>query len=165
MPNNLFLRINTFIFLLTFFISFNCYSQTLTGKVIAITDGDTFKLFTNDSIVHRVRLASIDCPEKKQPFSKRAKQFASDAIFGKEVRVEVFSKDRNGRLIANVHYSTNLILNEELLKCGLAWHFIKYSEDAALKQMEDEARAAGLGLWQDKDPVPPWEWRASKKKK
>jgi hypothetical protein len=28
---------------------------------------------------------------------------------------------------------------------------------------EDEARARRAGLWQDKQPVPPWEWRSKTK--
>lgn len=48
-------------------------SQAITGKVIGIMDGDTFKFLTADSTVVKVRLANIDCPEKKQAFSARAK--------------------------------------------------------------------------------------------
>ena len=29
--------------------------------------------------------------------------------------------------------------------------------------LERDARAAHRGLWADKAPVPPWEWRASEK--
>ena len=31
--------------------------------------------------------------------------------------------------------------------------------------MEDDARAKKIGLWQDKNAIPPWEWRANKKTK
>jgi micrococcal nuclease len=47
---------------------------------------------------------------------------------------------------------------------GLAWHFTRYSDDATLADAEGEARTAGRGLWADRDPVPPLEWRASAKK-
>lgn len=132
---------------------------TLTGKVIAITDGDTFKLLTKDSVTHKIRLASIDCPERKQPFSTKAKSFVSDAIFGKEVTVKTQGKDRYGRYIGWVYYDDSKILNEELLKSGLAWHYHKYSKDQNLQKMEDHARVQKLGLWADKTPIPPWEWR------
>ena len=148
-----------------FFVSFSCKAQIISGKTVAITDGDTFKLLTADSTLYRVRLANIDCPERRQPFSKRAKQFASDAIFGKEVCIEVLSTDRNGRLIANVFYDANLVLNEEFLKAGLAWHFRRYSRDPGLQQLEDRARKAKVGLWITQDAVPPWEWRSSKRVK
>ena len=155
---------NKFSFLVALLISLSCFSQQINGKVVAITDGDTFKLLTNDSIVHRIRIANIDCPERKQPFSKRAKQFTADAIFGKKIEVEVLNTDRYGRLIANVFYDNGLILNEELLRFGYAWHYKKYSKDQNLQAIEDEARINKIGLWQDSMSIPPWEWRAMKKK-
>ena len=45
----------------------------------------------------KVRLASIDCPERNQPYAGRARQFLSDAIFGRQVTVVIDSKDRYGR--------------------------------------------------------------------
>ena len=59
----------------------------LTGRVIAITDGDTFKVVTQDAVQHIIRIAHIDCPERNQPFSKRAKQFASDAIYLQTLKI------------------------------------------------------------------------------
>jgi endonuclease YncB( thermonuclease family) len=57
----------------------------------------------------------------------------------------------------------NQLLNHELVKGGFAWWFKKYALDnETLKQLETEARKAKRGLWIDKDPVPPWEWRSSK---
>jgi endonuclease YncB( thermonuclease family) len=144
---------------------FELTKDTITGKVVAITDGDTFKLLSKDSIIHRIRIANIDCPERKQPFSKRAKQFTSEAIFGKNVKVEILSTDRYGRYIGIVIYNDSLILNNELVKNGMAWLYIKYSDDKVLQKLEDEARARKVGLWQDKNATPPWEWRAHKKKK
>jgi endonuclease YncB( thermonuclease family) len=131
----------------------------LSGRVVGVMDGDTFKLLTQDSTLVKVRVANIDCPEKKQAFSKRAKQFTSDAIFNKGVQVEVMGTDRYGRTIGNVRYGKNLNLSEELLKHGLAWHFKRYSKDKSLQQMEDEARDNRVGLWGDPDPVAPWDWR------
>jgi len=159
----------TFIFL---FISLSIVSQNskgknilVEGKVIGIIDGDTFKLLTQDLIQIKVRLANIDCPENKQPFSSKAKQFVSDAIFGKQVTIHVLKKDRYGRSIANVNYDDSLDLSQELLKQGLAWHYLQYSKDPLLQKLEDQAKKEKLGLWKDKDPIPPWEWRKNEKKK
>jgi endonuclease YncB( thermonuclease family) len=145
--------------------SIACGSQTLTGKVIGIMDGDTFKLLTPDSTVVKVRLANIDCPEKKQPFCNRAKEFTSQAIFGKTVCIDVLKKDRYRRSIAIVFYNDSLNLNNELIINGLAWHYIKYSKDPELQTMEDIARKNKIGLWQEVNAIPPWEWREYKKKK
>lgn len=143
----------------------NLKKETITGKVVAITDGDTFKLLTKDSIQIKVRLANIDCPERKQAFSKKAKQFTSDAIFSKTVKIEVLNTDRYGRLIAIVIYNDSLNLNHELVKNGLAWHFVKYSKDIILQKLEDKARVNKVGLWEDVNAIPPWEWRSNRKKK
>ena len=45
----------------------------------------------------------------------------------------------------------------------MAWHYIRYSENARLARAECDARAAGRGLWAEKAPVAPWTWRASEK--
>ena len=139
--------------------------QTITGKVVAITDGDTFKLLTKDSTLIKVRLANIDCPERKQPFSNIAKQFVSKAIFSKTVKLNVLKKDRYRRYISNVIYDDSLSLCHELVKNGLAWHYRKYSKDSILQDLEDNARRNKIGLWQDKNAMAPWEWRDKKKKK
>ena len=52
-----------------------------------------------------------------------------------------------------------------MVKAGLAWHYKQYSKDKRLAELEADARAAKRGLWADKSQVPPWEWRASIKKK
>ena len=158
----------------TFLLTLNSFSfksleeinkETIIGKVVAITDGDTFKLLKEDSTLIRVRVANIDCPERKQPFSKRAKQFTSDAIFGKSVTLEVLKKDRYRRLISNVIYDDTLILSQELIKKGLAWHYLKYSKDSLLQSLHDTAKANKIGLWQDENVIAPWDWRDVKKRK
>jgi len=138
-------------------------NKIIHGKVTAITDGDTFKLLTKDSTLIRVRLANVDCPERKQPFSTKAKQFVSDAIFGDNINISVLKKDRYGRFIANVIYSDSLNLSEELVKHGLAWHYVKYSSDNTLQAKEDTAKENKIGLWQDPTSIAPWVWRANKK--
>ena len=147
-------------------ISYDSKRETIIkGKVIAITDGDTFKLLTADSIQIKVRLANIDCPERKQPFSNKAKQFVSEAIFNKTITLHVLKKDRYRRFISNVIYDDTLSLCHELVKNGLAWHYVKYSKDTTLQKLEDNARLNKIGLWQDTKAVAPWQWRDNKKKK
>jgi len=72
--------------------------------------------------------------------------------------VAVQDKDRYGRYIAQVHYGRK-DLGKELLRNGMAWHYVRYSSDKNLQQLEDRARAAKVGLWVDENAVPPWEWR------
>ncbi len=108
----------------------------------------------------RIRLHGIDCPEKRQPFGNRAKQFASALVFGKTVTVNVLDVDRYGRTVGEVILPDGQVLNHELVRAGLAWWYRRYApDDDTLAQLEADARAAKRGLWADAEPVPPWEWR------
>ena len=144
------------------FLSSCTEALPLSGKVVAIADGDTFTLLTADRKMVKIRMHGIDCPEKKQPYGKVAKDFTSAAIFGKPVTVDITGTDRYRRSIGIVHYSNNKVLNEELLKAGLAWHYIKYDKSAAWQQMERKAKAGLLGLWNADDAIAPWQWRKIK---
>ncbi|MDP3113817.1 MAG: thermonuclease family protein [Candidatus Cloacimonadaceae bacterium] len=138
------------------------YAKQITGKVIAVQDGDTITVLKG-KISYRIRLDGIDCPEKSQPYGNRAKQFTSDMVFGKKVKIIFLSKDRYGRYLGVVHAPNGMILNHKLLKAGLAWHYKQYNKEKLLSEMERTARSNGVGLWADKNPIPPWEFRRKKK--
>lgn len=137
--------------------------KQIQGKIVGITDGDTVKLLTVDKTLIKVRVANIDCPERKQPYSERAKQFTSNQIFEKQVKLEYLKKDRYGRYICNIIYDDSLNLSKQLLKNGMAWHYVKYSDDESLQVLEDVAKKNKVGLWQDPNAIPPWEWRSNKR--
>ncbi|MBO6185719.1 MAG: thermonuclease family protein [Chryseobacterium sp.] len=140
------------------------FSQNKSYKVIGVKDGDTVEILM-DGKPQVVRLSHIDCPEKKQPFGNNAKQFASDLCFGKKVKLSTgWKKDRNKRLLAEIILSNGKNLNKELVKNGFAWHYKKYSKDNSYDDLEKQARKQKLGLWTDKSPTAPWEWRKSRKK-
>ena len=109
------------------------------------------------------RLACIDCPERRQPFGKRAKQFTSLLAFGKQVRVHVIDWDRYGRAVGWVYVNDDdgqeICVNRELVRAGLAWVYRRYCRPPELLKLEEEAREAGRGLWREPHPVPPWEFR------
>lgn len=79
------------------------------------------------------------------------------------VSATLLGRDRYGRTLGAVILSDGRNLNHEILKAGYAWWFRKYSKDASLGDLEDEARQAKRGLWADPEPVPPWEWRSKYK--
>ena len=135
------------------------------GKVIGIKDGDTFEVLY-DGQPEKVRLAEIDCPEKSQAFGKNARQYASDLCFGKMVTVVSSGKrDRYGRVVGLITTFDGLNVNEELIKAGLAWHYKQYSKNENIGVLEQEAREKKIGLWADKNPKAPWEWRKERRMK
>lgn len=128
------------------------------GKVIKVKDGDTIVILDGLDMMHTIRVADIDCPEKGQPFSKVAKQFVSNEIFGQYVSIEYKGLDRYGRTIGYVLYG-NKNLSLELLKNGLAWHYKKYSDNKHMAELERVARMLRKGLWSEKGPIEPHLWR------
>ena len=138
-------------------------TNSFEGKVVAIKDGDTFKVLENGA-EKTVRLEHIDCPEKGQPFGNNAKQLASDLCFNKIARVVSNGKtDRYNRIIGEI-YVGNICVNKELVKNGLAWHFVRYSKSNEYAALEQEARKNNVGLWKDQNAIAPWEWRSNRKK-
>jgi len=79
-------------------------------------------------------------------------------LLGKEVRIEKSGEDQYGRTLAFV-YVGNICLNEELLRLGMAWHYKHYNKDPKLARLEENARAAKIGLWSQPNPVAPWDFR------
>lgn len=136
-------------------------TATWTGKVVGVADGDTITVL-HDGKGERIRLYGIDCPEKRQAFGKRAKQFTSKMVYGKNVEVRPVTTDRYGRTIAWV-YVDGTCLNEELLRAGLAWHYKRYSSERHLAALESEAKLRRAGLWSDPYAIPPWDFRRGKR--
>ncbi len=72
-----------------------------TGRVVGVSDGDTITVLHNGK-GERIRLHGIGCPEKRQAYGNRAKQFTSTLVFGNTVTVQVLDRDRYGRTVAEV---------------------------------------------------------------
>ena len=157
------MRLLSALILATFLTPAGIAGESFSGKVVAISDGDTIRVMHNGS-AERIRLWGIDCPEKRQPFGTRASQFTGDLAFGKDVKVLVHDVDRYGRTVGEVILPDGRSLNRELVRAGLAWWYQHYAPyDRELERLEAAARAARRGLWADKDPVPPWEWRRERR--
>lgn len=143
----------------SFFLLTSFDIKNFEGKIVAVKDGDTYQVLTQDSQLITIRLAHVDCPEKGQGFGKNAKKFGSKFCFGKMATIVSEGKyDRYHRLIAEI-YLDKSCLNKELVKNGFAWHFKKYSTSDEYANLEIEARKQKIGLWADIDAMAPWDWR------
>jgi endonuclease YncB( thermonuclease family) len=139
-------------------------ADELRGKVVSIADGDTITVLDENKKQNKVRLNGIDAPEKKQAFGAKSKARLGELLAGKDVVVEWKEKDKYGRIVGQVQQGP-LDANLQMVKEGLAWHYKKYSKSAELGRAETEAKAAKKGLWADRNPMPPWEFRKAEKKK
>ncbi len=147
---------------LVFLVACQVQAADLSGRVIAIADGDTFTLLTADKRQVKIRLAEIDAPESGQPYGNKSKQALSGLIFGKDVRVVVQTTDRYGRTVGRP-YVSSLDICEEMVRTGAAWAYREYLIDRSLLTIEAEAKAHKRGLWglSEAQNMPPWEWRRS----
>ena len=145
-------------------------ADTLRGRVVGITDGDTVKLLTTSKTLHKVRLSGIDAPERNQPFGNKSKQALSTCSYNKEAEVESYKQDRYGRTVGKVIVN-GADCNLKQIELGMAWHYKKYEKEQELEdrskysQAEYLAQKQRLGLWGEANPLPPWEWRKSKRVK
>lgn len=142
----------------------SAYADTLTGRVVAVTDGDTIRVLDNTKTEHRVRLYGIDAPEKAQDYGQRSKQALSDLVYNRPVRVEYKARDQYGRIVGKVYRGSEYV-NLTMVENGMAWHYIQYAKkDDDLRQAQEKAKADKRGLWERSDAVPPWEFRRARRK-
>lgn len=141
-----------------------CHAEIIDGKVIGVLDGDTIDILDAAKTTHRIRLAGIDAPEKRQPFGQKSKQSLSELVFGQQVQVDTHKRDLHDREIGKV-MRDGVDINLEQIRRGMAWYYRQYKrelqkEDRVLyDSAEERARRDRAGLWDDGNPVPPWEFR------
>lgn len=151
-----------FLSLLTFlgFVSTVLGQSVIYGRVVGVSDGDTIKVL-HDVKQYKIRLYGIDTPEKRQDFGKKAKQFTSNLVFGKNVKVIAETTDRYGRTVGTV-YVDNICLNEQIITNGYGWVYRKYCDKPVCGywlKLEKNAKINSLGLWSNPNPIPPWQYR------
>jgi endonuclease YncB( thermonuclease family) len=154
----------TMLILLAMMIGQAAFADILTGRVVKVADGDTITVLDASYTQHRIRLAGIDAPEKEMGFGQRSKQSLSNLVYGKDVNVLWEKKDGYGRIIGKVMVN-GMDANLAQIQGGMAWHYKRYmtnqsiSDRTSYSSEEETARKLRKGLWADKDPTPPWDWR------
>lgn len=147
------------LYILFLLITCSVFSETLTGKVLYVSDGDTFTMDVEGQKT-KIRFYGIDSPEKTQPGGLEAKEFVLDRVRDKIIEVEVSDIDRYGRIIGKIYYDNGKYLNQEVVKSGHAWWYQQYAKnDADLKESMVHAKNNKLGLWQGNNIIAPWDWR------
>ena len=149
------------VFLPILFLNQACARNTISGKVVSVTDGDTITVLDSSNTQHKIRIYGVDCPENHQDYGQKAKQFTSDLVFGKTVEIKIMDTDRYGRTVGIVNIDSKS-LNAELIINGMAWFYGQYCKASFCSQWnqyQEEARSRKIGLWSMQNPIPPWEFR------
>ncbi len=139
-------------------------ADTLTGKVVKVADGDSITVLDSTNTQHRIRLQGIDAPERKQPFGNASRKNLASLVAGKEVTVKWDKRDRYRRIVGFVLVDGQDV-NLAQVKAGMAWFYRYYQKELSREnrklyaKVEYQARTDRMGLWQDKNPIPPWEHR------
>ena len=146
----------------------NTHAASLTGTVVAVADGDTITLLDSNNRKHRIRLIGIDAPEKSQSYGQRSKHSLAELVYDKNVTIHYEKQDRYGRTLGKVLVDgrdVNLLQIER----GMAWWYLAYKQDQTIydrvfyQATEHSERLAKVGLWAEKSPIPPWDFRRTKR--
>lgn len=136
----------------------------MTGRVVGITDGDTLTLLDATNRQRKIRLSGIDAPERHQPSGERSKTSLSAMAFDREITADCSRRDRQGLDVCTV-FVQGKDIGLEQVATGWAWWYRQYANEQTpqarteYEQAEFWAKARRLGLWNDKNPIPPWDWR------
>ena len=154
--------------------------RVIEGVVTKVSDGDTIQVRDRFGTKVKVRLYGIDAPETEkrnrktgrvskqgQPFGEQAFESLTAKVYRRPVKIEVIGTDRYKRAVSIV-WQGNRNVNAALVSEGLAWAYREYLDRpyaSEYLQAEEGARKGKRGLWQQRKPQPPWEFRRSMKAK
>jgi len=144
------------------FFACDVQAASLFGRVIEVQSGDVITIFNLNRPV-RVKLLGIDAPEMGQTFGDVAKKHLSDLVYDKFVLVEYsgISADSSidGRVILN-----DADIGAQMIRDGAAWFDLNNQSGLSAtnrevyQQSEQAARSERRGLWQQENPIAPWEF-------
>lgn len=122
-----------------------------TAVVTEVVDGDTIGVEI-DGRSHRVRYIGVNTPERGDPFYDEATAANRELVGGETVRLvqDVSETDQYGRLLRYVYLPDGTFVNAALVRQGVA-QAATFPPDVAHQEeftaLQEEARAAGRGLW------------------
>jgi endonuclease YncB( thermonuclease family) len=124
-----------------------CAAKALYGQITAISSANLMTLDYGAG-TYAIRVAGIDVPTS-EPLAGAAKQFATNLVLGKQIRLRFISRAPDGEMLGTVDTDDPVIgikdVGVELVRAGLAR--VQPGSDGDLASAENEARQAGRGLW------------------
>ena len=139
-------------------------ADVLTGRVVDVTSGDTLTIVDTTNLRHRIHLLGIDAPEIQQDFGPASRTSLSAIAFNQPVHATCLRKDALRHDICVVALRGRDIGLEQL-RGGMAWTYplhdklLTPQERSIYQQAEFFAKIHRGGLWNSKNPTPPWIFR------
>lgn len=146
-----------------FIFSLSMLAMAVSGKVVRVADGDTILIQSGSQRI-KVRMYGIDAPELKQNYGEDSKDYLEKRILNKNVDVKVINEDKYGRKVGKVFYK-NKDINLEMIKTGNAWFYEYHAKkEKEYRKASKSAQEQKLGLWKDKNPQNPRNFRLEHKR-
>lgn len=129
------------------------------ARVRSVTDGDTLVVEDRTGKRQIIRLIGVDTPESRHPgrppeyLAKEATEFVKAQAEGKRVRLEkdpeADDRDAYDRLLRYVYLPDGEMLNALLIRQGYGYAYTRFpfTKAGEFRELEEEARAEGLGVW------------------
>ena len=150
-------------------------TKSIDGRVVRVIDGNTVTIVDARKQSHQVRLAGIDAPVNGQPYATQAREALATLILNHDVHVLWKRRDHRKQIVGWVSVPVPATPDCSapcerdaglfLVQAGLAWHDeVSERQQPTVPRLlyareEIKAFDARLGLWADKNAVPPWDWR------
>lgn len=156
----------------TFLFSAPLCSETLIGYVLSVQDGETLMLADGNRQQVKVRLLGIAAPRRTQSFGEASRTHLANLTLNKNVRFESSLRKQGDFLVGKLLVQPpdcrtcvpTLDVGMAQIASGMAWFATAAANDlppedrARYEHAEFEAKIRRTGLWQDKNPLPPWQW-------
>lgn len=135
-------------------------------RVVTVYDGDSLDVVGKNGKRIKLRLYGIDAPEKGQHFANTARAFLEDLTQNSLYSLDVYYKDKYDRYVAVLYDDNGIAVQEDLIRNGFAWVYPRFCDDVLLcvgwQNVQDEAKSSRQGLWQEENPLTPWDYKHRK---
>ncbi|WP_313071970.1 thermonuclease family protein [Melaminivora sp.] len=134
-------------------------AAVLACLVTAVSDGDTLSVRCGAHRPERVRIVAIDAPEIRQAFGRQSREHLRRLCFRQRAELYRLGRDVYGRTLAHVRCSGQDVAAAQVA-AGLAWVSTRDSRlERQLGALQRQAQASRSGLWSQKRPQAPWDYR------
>ena len=127
----------------------------------------------------KIRLSNVDAPEMEQAFGRQSRDSLQELLGDREVQIDSRAVDKFGRIVGMIS-AGGLNINQEQVRRGMAWAAPGWYKKRRIQEkpvaggaapalhanagktfitLQNEARLGRRGLWEQANPLPPWQWR------